>query len=52
MKAKEGGRGQVHVYPFYDQSVTGHAQLRTHEGTVANGMKSLEDPRGKPVSNN
>lgn len=50
VKAKEGGKGQVHVYPFNDQSNTGHAELRTHEGTIANGMKSLEDPLGKPVS--
>lgn len=50
MKAKDGGRGQVHVYPFNDESETGQAERRTHKGTIANGMKSLEDPLGKPVS--
>lgn len=50
VKAKDGGRGQVHVYPFNDESETGHAERRTHKGTIANGMKSLEDPLGKPVS--
>jgi len=49
-KANEEGNGPVHVYPFNDESNTGHAELRTHEGTIANGMKALEDPRGKPVS--
>ena len=50
VKAKDGGRGQVHVYPFNDDAETGHAERRTHKGTIANGMKSLEDPLGKPVS--
>ena len=50
VKTKDDGRGQVHVYPFHDESVTGHTELRTHKGTIANGMKSLEDPHGKPVS--
>lgn len=50
VKTKEDGRGQVHVYPFHDESITGHTELRTHKGTIANGMKSLEDPHGKPVS--
>ena len=50
MKAKDGKRGQVHVYPFNDESETGHAERCTHKGTIANGMKSLEDPLGKPVS--
>ena len=50
VKSSEGGRGHVHVYPFNNQSATGHAKLRTHEDTIANGMKSLEDPCGKPVS--
>ena len=50
VKAKDGRRGQVHVYPFNDESETGHAEQRTHKGTIANGMKSLEDPLGKPVS--
>lgn len=50
MKAKDGGQGQVHVYPFNDKSETGHAKWRTHQDTIANGMKSLEDPLGKPVS--
>ena len=38
------------MYPFNDESETGHAERRTHKGTIANGMKSLEDPLGKPVS--
>ena len=50
VKSSECGRGRVHVYPFNDQSATGHAELRTHEDTIVNGMKSLEDPDGKPVS--
>lgn len=50
VKAKDGGRGWVHVYPFNDESETGHAQRRTHKCTIANGKKSLQDPLGKPVS--
>ncbi|XP_074612396.1 uncharacterized protein LOC141866757 [Acropora palmata] len=49
VKAKDGGRGWVHVYPFNDESETGHAERRTHKGTIANGKKSLQDPLGKPV---
>ena len=50
VKAKDGGRGWVHVYPFNDESETGHAERRTHKGTIANGKKSLQDPLGKPGS--
>ena len=50
MKAKDGGRGWVHVYPFNDESETGHAERRTHKGTIANGKKTLQDPLGKPES--
>jgi hypothetical protein len=49
-KTSDEGRGQVHVYPYNEESITGHAQLRTHESVILSGMDSLQASDGKPVS--
>ena len=49
-KVSDKGRGQVHVYPYNEQSTTGHAELRTRDSVVWNGLGSLQAIDGKPVS--
>lgn len=49
-KVSDEGRGQVHVHPYNEQSITGHAELRTHESVILNGLESLQASDGKPVS--
>ncbi len=49
-KVSDKGRGQVHVYPYNQQSTAGNAELRTHDSVVSNGLESLQAIDGKPVS--